>query len=146
MSIDWQHFTPLTSLGGGILIGIAAGLLILTSNKILGVSGILGGLFKPRPGDAGWRFLFILGLFLAPLAWRSFAAMQAPPIATNSAVLAIAGVLVGFGTRLGSGCTSGHGVCGLSRLSPRSLVATALFMLAGFATVFVTRHVIGLGG
>jgi uncharacterized membrane protein YedE/YeeE len=143
MSIDWQHFTPWTSLEGGILIGIAAGVLILASNKILGVSGILGGLFKPRPGDAGWRLLFILGLFLAPLAWRSLAALQAPPIATNSAVLAIAGVLVGFGTRLGSGCTSGHGVCGLSRLSPRSLVATALFMLAGFITVFVARHVIG---
>jgi uncharacterized protein len=142
MSIDWQHFTPWTSLGGGMLIGIAAGLLILTSNKILGVSGILGGLFKPRPGDAGWRLLFIQGLFLAPLVWRSLATLQAP-IGTNSAVLAIAGVLVGFGTRLGSGCTSGHGVCGLSRLSPRSLVATALFMLAGFITVFVTRHVIG---
>jgi uncharacterized protein len=143
MSIDWQHFTPWTSLEGGILIGIAAGVLILASNRILGVSGILGGLFKPRPGDAGWRLLLILGLFLAPLAWRSLAALQAPPIATNSAVLAIAGVLVGFGTRLGSGCTSGHGVCGLSRLSPRSLVATALFMLAGFITVFVARHVIG---
>jgi uncharacterized membrane protein YedE/YeeE len=143
MSIDWQHFTPWTSLGGGILIGIAAGLLILTSDKILGVSGILGGLFKPRPRDAGWRVLFVLGLFLAALAWRSLAAPQAPPIGTNSAVLAVAGVLVGFGTRLGSGCTSGHGVCGLSRLSPRSLVATALFMLAGFITVFVTRHVIG---
>jgi uncharacterized membrane protein YedE/YeeE len=143
MSIDWQHFTPWTSLGGGILIGIAAGVLILASNRILGVSGILGGLFKPRPGDAGWRLWFILGLFLAPLAWRSLAALQAPAIGTHSAVLAIAGVLVGFGTRLGSGCTSGHGVCGLSRLSPRSLVATALFMLAGFITVFVTRHVIG---
>jgi uncharacterized membrane protein YedE/YeeE len=143
MSIDWQHFTPWTSLGGGLLIGIAAGLLILTSNRILGASGILGGLFKPRPGDVGWRLLFILGLVLAPLAWRSLAGLQAPPIGTNSAVLAIAGVLVGFGTRLGSGCTSGHGVCGLSRLSPRSLVATVLFMLAGFLTVFVTRHVIG---
>ena len=87
--------------------------------------------------------MFILGLVLAPLAWRTLAGLQAPPIGTNSAVLAIAGVLVGFGTRLGSGCTSGHGVCGLSRLSPRSLVATALFMLAGFITVFVTRHVIG---
>jgi uncharacterized membrane protein YedE/YeeE len=143
MSIDWQHFTPWSSLGGGILIGIAAGLLVLTTDKILGVSGILGGLFKPRPGDAGWRVLFVLGLFLAPLAWRGLAALQAPPISTNSAVLAVAGVLVGFGTRLGSGCTSGHGICGLSRLSLRSLVATALFMLAGFITVFVTRHVIG---
>jgi uncharacterized membrane protein YedE/YeeE len=143
MSVDWQHFTPWTSLGGGILIGVAAGLLILASGKILGVSGILGGLFRPRAGDAGWRVLFVLGLFLAPLAWRSLAALQAPPISANSAVLAIGGLLVGFGTRLGSGCTSGHGICGLSRLSPRSLVATALFMLAGFATVFVTRHVIG---
>jgi uncharacterized membrane protein YedE/YeeE len=143
MSIDWQHFTPWTSLGGGVLIGIAAGLLILASGKILGVSGILGGLFRPSAGETAWRLAFLLGLFLAPLGWRSLAALQSPPIDTNSAVLAIAGLLVGFGTRLGSGCTSGHGICGLSRLSPRSLVATALFMLAGFATVFVSRHVIG---
>jgi uncharacterized membrane protein YedE/YeeE len=143
MNVDWQHFTPWSSFGGGILIGLAAALLILASGKILGVSGILGGLFRPRAGDAGWRVLFILGLLLAPLVWRSLAALAAPPIAGHSALLAIAGLLVGFGTRLGSGCTSGHGICGLSRLSPRSLVATALFMLAGFATVFVTRHVIG---
>jgi uncharacterized membrane protein YedE/YeeE len=143
MSIDWQHFTPSTSLGGGILIGIAAGLLILASGKILGVSGILGGLFRPSAGETAWRLAFLLGLFLAPLGWRSLAALQSPPIETNSAMLAIAGLLVGFGTRLGSGCTSGHGICGLSRLSPRSLVATALFMLAGFVTVFVSRLVIG---
>jgi uncharacterized protein len=143
MMIDWQHFTPWASLGGGILIGIAAGLLILACGKILGVSGIVGGLLRPRLADAGWRLLFILGLFLAALAWRSFVALPAPRIDSNAALLAIAGLLVGFGTRLGSGCTSGHGICGLSRRSPRSLVATAFFMLAGFATVFVTRHVIG---
>ena len=143
MSVDWQHFTPWTSLGGGILIGIAAGLLILASGRILGVSGILGGLFKPRVGDGGWRAWFVLGLFLASLVWRSLAALPAPPIGTDSAMLAVAGLLVGFGTRLGSGCTSGPGICGLSRLSLRSLVATALFMLAGFATVFMTHHVIG---
>ena len=143
MNVDWQHFTPWSSFGGGIFIGLAAALLILASGKILGVSGILGGLFRPRAGDAGWRVLFILGLLLAPLLWRGLAALPAPPIAGHSALLAVAGVLVGFGTRLGSGCTSGHGICGISRLSPRSLVATALFMIAGFATVFVTRHVIG---
>jgi uncharacterized protein len=143
MMMDWQHFTPWTSLSGGILIGIAAGLLILASGKILGVSGIVGGLFRSPLGDAGWRLLFILGLFLAALAWRSLAALPAPRIDSNAAVLAIAGLLVGFGTRLGSGCTSGHGICGLSRRSPRSLVATAIFMLAGFATVFIARHVIG---
>jgi uncharacterized membrane protein YedE/YeeE len=142
MTIDWEHFTPWASLSGGILIGIAAGLLILTSGKILGVSGIVGGLLRPRLADAGWRLLFLLGLFLAALAWR-LAALPAPRIDSNAAVLAIAGLLVGFGTRLGSGCTSGHGICGLSRLSPRSLVATVLFMLGGFATVFITHHVIG---
>jgi uncharacterized membrane protein YedE/YeeE len=142
MTIDWEHFTPWASLSGGILIGIAAGLLILTSGKILGVSGIVGGLLRPRLADAGWRLLFVLGLFGAALAWR-LAALPAPRIDSNAAVLAIAGLLVGFGTRLGSGCTSGHGICGLSRLSPRSLVATALFILGGFATVFVTHHVIG---
>jgi uncharacterized protein len=142
MTIDWEHFTPWASLSGGILIGIAAGLLILTSGKILGVSGIVGGLLRPRLADAGWRLLFVLGLFGAALAWR-LAALPAPRIDSNAAVLAIAGLLVGFGTRLGSGCTSGHGICGLSRLSPRSLVATVLFMLGGFATVFVTHHVIG---
>jgi uncharacterized protein len=143
MAIDWQHFTPWTSLGGGILIGVAASLLILAGGKILGVSGIVGGLLRPRPKDADWRLLFVLGLFLAALAWRSLATLPAPRIDTDSAVLAIAGLLVGFGTRLGSGCTSGHGICGLSRHSPRSLVATALFMLAGFATAFITHHVIG---
>jgi uncharacterized protein len=142
MTIDWEHFTPWASLSGGILIGIAAGLLILTSGKILGVSGIVGGLLRPRLADAGWRLLFVLGLFGAALAWR-LAALPAPRIDSNAAVLAIAGLLVGFGTRLGSGCTSGHGICGLSRLSPRSLVATVLFILGGFATVFVTHHVIG---
>jgi uncharacterized protein len=142
MTIDWEHFTPWASLSGGILIGIAAGLLILTSGKILGVSGIVGGLLRPRLADAGWRLLFVLGLFGAALASR-LAALPAPRIDSNAAVLAIAGLLVGFGTRLGSGCTSGHGICGLSRLSPRSLVATALFILGGFATVFVTHHVIG---
>jgi uncharacterized protein len=142
MTIDWDHFTPWASLSGGILIGIAAALLILASGKILGVSGIAGGLLRPRLADAGWRVLFLLGLLLAAVIWR-LSALPAPRIDSNTAVLAIAGLLVGFGTRLGSGCTSGHGICGLSRLSARSLVATALFMLAGFATVFITHHVIG---
>jgi hypothetical protein len=143
VTIDWLHFTPWASLGGGILIGIAAALLLLINGKILGVSGIVGGLLHARANDTGWRVCFLLGLLLAPVLLSKLASLQVPHVSGSSVVLAIAGLLVGFGTRLGSGCTSGHGICGVSRLSPRSLVATAMFMLSGFATVFVVRHVIG---
>jgi uncharacterized membrane protein YedE/YeeE len=143
MTIDWLHFTPWTSLAGGILIGLAAALLILVNGKILGVSGIAGGLLRPKLGDTGWRVAFLLGLLLAPVALSQLTGLRAPLVTASSLMLACAGLLVGFGTRLGSGCTSGHGICGLSRLSPRSLAATAIFMLAGFATVFVARHLIG---
>jgi uncharacterized membrane protein YedE/YeeE len=143
MNIDWSHFTPWTSLGGGILLGIASALFVLFNGRILGISGILGGLLAPRTGDIGWRLAFLLGMGAAPVV---FAAVMSPEllpavrIDASELVIALAGVLVGVGTRYGSGCTSGHGVCGLSRLSPRSLVATLSFMGAGFAIVYLLRH------
>lgn len=141
--IDWAHFTPWSSLLGGLLIGIAAAMLLLFNGRIAGISGILGGLFRPTGGDAGWRVAFLLGLIGAPLIYVLAAALPSVRIDADTALLVAAGLLVGFGTRYGSGCTSGHGVCGLSRLSPRSMVATACFMLAGFGMVFVVRHLIG---
>lgn len=143
MQIDWLHFTPLASLGGGILIGLAAAFLLLANGRIAGVSGIAGGLLRPARGDIGWRLAFLLGLVCAPLTWLVFGAMPPAQIDHSPALLTVAGLLVGIGTRYGSGCTSGHGVCGISRLSPRSLAATGCFVLAGFVTVFVMRHVIG---
>lgn len=142
MTIDWMHFTPWTALAGGLLLGLAAALFILLNGRVLGISGILGGLIKPRAGDTSWRIAFILGLLVAPTVWALFASPVAPRIEAGWGVLVVAGLLVGWGTRYGSGCTSGHGVCGLSRLSPRSLVATLAFMGAGFATVLVVRHLI----
>ena len=142
MTIDWMHFTPWTALAGGLLLGLAAALFILLNGRVLGISGILGGLIKPRAGDTSWRIAFILGLLVAPTVWALFASPVAPLIEAGWGVLVVAGLLVGWGTRYGSGCTSGHGVCGLSRLSPRSLVATLAFMGAGFATVLVVRHLI----
>ena len=144
MTLDWTHFTPWTALSGGILLGIAAAAFILLNGRVLGISGILGGLLIPRRGDLGWRVSFLIGLLLAPVALALLAPglMRAPRIDAGTLTLVAAGLLVGFGTRYGSGCTSGHGVCGLSRLSPRSLAATLAFMSAGFATVFVIRHLI----
>jgi uncharacterized membrane protein YedE/YeeE len=143
MTIDWNHFTPWASLAGGILLGLASALFILVNGRILGISGILGGLLLPKGADAGWRVAFLLGMLAAPatLVWIAPADLiTAPTIDAGYAAVVIAGLLVGYGTRLGSGCTSGHGVCGLSRLSPRSLVATGSFMAAGFAIVYVMRH------
>jgi hypothetical protein len=143
MTIDWNHFTPWASLAGGILLGLASALFILVNGRILGISGILGGLLLPKGTDAGWRVAFLLGMLAAPvtLAWIAPADLiTAPTIDAGYEAVVIAGLLVGYGTRLGSGCTSGHGVCGLSRLSPRSLVATGSFMAAGFAIVYVMRH------
>lgn len=142
MNIDWNHFTPWASLAGGILLGLASAIFILLNGRILGISGIVGGLFRPKAGDVGWRLSFLLGLLVAPLLYALVAAPIAPRIDAGWVTLVSAGLLVGVGTRFGSGCTSGHGVCGLSRLSPRSLVATLAFMGAGFATVFVMRHVL----
>jgi len=145
MTIDWTNFTPWASLAGGVLLGIASALFILANGRILGISGILGGLLRPKAGDAGWRIAFVLGMLAAPvtLQWLAPAgSLSAPRIEAGVAAVVVAGLLVGYGTRLGSGCTSGHGVCGLSRLSPRSLVATGTFMAAGFAIVFVIRHLL----
>jgi uncharacterized protein len=140
VSIDWSQFTPWASLAGGLLLGAAAGMFILLNGRLLGISGIVGGLLKPRTGDTGWRVAFVAGLLAAPTAWALFAPPVAPRIAAGPALLVAAGLLVGWGTRYGSGCTSGHGVCGLARLSPRSLAATLAFMATGFVTVFVVRH------
>lgn len=140
MVIDWAHFTPLSALAGGALIGVAAALLVLGEGRILGAAGIFGGAIEAREGSA-WRWSLIAGLVLAPSLARILWGAAPPVFTTAAPILAVAGLLVGFGARLGSGCTSGHGVCGVARLSPRSLTATVLFMAAGFATVFVARHV-----
>ncbi|BBJ23345.1 YeeE/YedE family protein [Candidatus Nitrotoga sp. AM1P] len=143
MTIDWANFTPWSSLAGGVLIGLATAMFLLLNGRIAGISGILGGLLRPIKGDVGWRVAFVAGLIFSPIAFSVAAPLPAVQIDADAASLIMAGLLVGIGTRYGSGCTSGHGVCGLSRLSPRSMVATALFMLAGFVTVFITRHLIG---
>lgn len=143
MTIDWANFTPWAALSGGLLIGLSAALFILFFGRVLGISGIVGGLLKPSAGDTGWRIAFILGIFAAPWVWMLFATPVNVTIEANTPTLIIAGLLVGIGTRYGSGCTSGHGVCGLSRLSPRSLVATLGFMATGFITVYVIRHLVG---
>ena len=144
MSMGWNAFTPWSALAGGVLIGSAAAMLLLLNGRIAGISGIVGGLLRPVRGDLGWRVAFIAGLLGAPLVYALFAVLPQPQIDASHAALLAAGLLVGVGTRFGGGCTSGHGVCGISRLSVRSLVATLAFMGAGFVTVFVLRH--GIGG
>lgn len=140
--IDWAHFTPWSALAGGIAIGTAAAMFILLNGRIAGVSGILGGLLRPVPGDAGWRLAFLAGLVAAPAAYGLVSRLPDPTIEASYPLLLLAGLLVGAGTRYGAGCTSGHGVCGLSRLSPRSAAATLAFMAAGFAMVFLVRHLL----
>lgn len=140
MTIDWTNFTPWTSLGGGVLIGLAAALFALLNGRIAGISGIVGGMLLPRAGDLGWRVAFVAGMLLAPWAYVLVAALPTAEVSASTGTLVVAGLLVGVGTRLGAGCTSGHGVCGISRFSPRSIVATLTFMAAGFATVYATRH------
>lgn len=143
MMIDWVNFTPWTSLAGGMLIGLSAAMFLLFNGRIAGISGILGGLLQWPTGDLAWRIAFLLGLVGAPLVYGLFAPLPTVQVDAGAITLVAAGLLVGIGTRYGSGCTSGHGVCGLSRRSPRSLVATGAFMVAGFLTVFIVRHVIG---
>jgi uncharacterized membrane protein YedE/YeeE len=140
MTIDWIHFTPWTSLVGGLLIGVSATLLLFFNGKIAGISGIVGGLFRPFNGDIGWRFAFIVGLVCAPLVYGLAMPLPDVSVDTSMPALIVAGLLVGIGARYGSGCTSGHGICGLSRRSPRSMVATLAFMFAGFVTVYLVRH------
>lgn len=142
MAIDWNHFTPWAALAGGILLGLASAMFILVNGRILGISGIVGGLLRPKAGDAGWRISFVLGMLAAPVLYMLVAGPVPATIDAGWGTVVLAGLLVGVGTRYGSGCTSGHGVCGLSRLSPRSLAATLSFMGAGFAIVFLVRHVL----
>jgi len=142
MNIDWQHFTPWSALAGGALIGLAASLLILANGRVAGISGIVGGLMRPQRSESGWRVAFIAGLLAAPWLLSLAQPLAVPRIDAGPPILIAAGLLVGLGTRYASGCTSGHGVCGLSRLSLRSLVATLVFMAAGFVTVFVVRHLL----
>ena len=142
MTLDTLHFTPGMSLLGGLLIGTASALFILANGRIAGISGILGGLLRPTSGDVIWRLAFLLGLIVAPAVLAAFVAPVIPTIDAGPSTLIIAGLLVGIGTRYGGGCTSGHGVCGLSRLSPRSLIATLAFMGTGMAIVFAMRHLL----
>lgn len=138
-------FTPVSGLLGGMMIGLAATLMLLLHGRISGISGIVGGLVSPgarKGGDVARRVAFVVGLMLGPLGYSVAAGGLTVGVGTSLAVLVVAGILVGFGTRLGSGCTSGHGVCGIARLSPRSIAATATFMSVAALTVFVTRHVI----
>jgi uncharacterized membrane protein YedE/YeeE len=140
-----EHFTPVSAAIGGAVIGISAVLLWIANGRIAGISGIVGGLWKPRSDDITWRVAFIAGLIAAPLGY-GWAMGSLPRISVSVPPLIViaGGLLVGFGTRLGGGCTSGHGVCGLARLSPRSVVATALFMATAVVTSFLLRHVIGI--
>lgn len=137
MMIDWTHFTPLESAIGGGVIGAAAAMLILFCGRVAGISGILGGVLSRANNDKGWRIAFLLGMVLSPVLWRLVAPLPAVSITASWPMLVVAGLLVGVGTRYGSGCTSGHGVCGLSRLSVRSLIATLTFMAAAFITVWL---------
>ena len=143
MQLDALHFTPGLSLAGGVLIGLAAAWLVAFNGRIAGISGIVGGLFPAGAAERDWRAAFVAGLIAAPLIMRIAGAAVTPQVDAGWGELLAAGLLVGIGTRYAGGCTSGHGVCGLSRGATRSIVATAVFMVAGFATVFVRRHVLG---
>ncbi|WP_419689216.1 YeeE/YedE family protein [Burkholderia theae] len=143
MQLDAIHFTPWLSLAGGVLIGLAAAWLVAFNGRIAGISGIVGGLFTAGAGELDWRVAFVAGLIVAPLVMRVAGAGLTPQVDAGWFDLLAAGLLVGIGTRYAGGCTSGHGVCGMSRGALRSVVATAVFMVAGFVTVFVRRHVLG---
>jgi uncharacterized protein len=140
-----HNLTPLSGLFGGALIGLAAAAMMLLTGRLAGVSGIFGGLLSFNSADRGWRLAFVAGLIAAPLvAALAGSPLPRPAMSTNFLLVAVGGLLVGFGSRLGNGCTSGHGVCGFARLSARSIAATIIFMGAGFATVAIVRH--GFGG
>ncbi|MPS98820.1 MAG: YeeE/YedE family protein [Pseudomonas sp.] len=143
MNIDWASLTPWSALAGGALIGLAAAIFALANGRVAGISGLLGSLLQRQGEGRGEKAAFLVGLLLAPLLWGLFAALPSIHFETGSLGLIVAGLLVGIGTRYGSGCTSGHGVCGISRLSPRSMLATLCFMATGFVTVFVLRHLLG---
>ncbi len=143
MTIDWASFTPWSALAGGVLIGLAAAVFVLVNGRIAGISGILGGLLRPQSGDLSWRVAFVAGMIAAPLLWAAMTTLPEILIEASVPMLVAAGLLVGVSTRYAGGCTSGHGVCGISRLSPRSLLATVSFMATGFITVYIVRHAIG---
>jgi uncharacterized protein len=143
MTIDYAHFTALASLLGGVIIGLAASMFVLFNGRVAGISGIVGGLLRGGRPNVSWRLAFIAGLVPAPLAYGLFAKLPTIRIEASTEILILAGLLVGLGTQYSAGCTSGHGVCGLSRFSLRSLAATASFMGAGFFTVFLWRHCLG---
>jgi len=142
MFIDWAAFTPTSALAGGAVIGAATALFVLANGRVAGISGIVGGLLRPARGDRLWRATFVAGMLAAALVYRLADVATTVRIDSASGPIVLAGLLVGFGTRLGSGCTSGHGVCGMARLSPRSVAATLIFIAAGGATVFATRHLL----
>jgi len=142
MQIDWGAFTPWSALGGGALIGAAAVLFASLAGRVAGISGIVGGLLRPQRGDVGWRVAFVLGLLAVPTVYRLVGPDFAFQLDASLQTLIVAGLLVGYGSRLGSGCTSGHGVCGLGRRSARSLAATVAFMAAGVVTVAIVRHLL----
>jgi uncharacterized membrane protein YedE/YeeE len=144
MSIDLIHFTPYQALAGGTIIGVAVSVLILFQGKIAGISGILYHLLQPNAVNLRWRAAFLLGLSLSPFIWSLFSELPIIEVNTSTMLLILSGVLVGFGTVLGSGCTSGHGICGIARFSKRSILATCLFMASGFVTVYILRHIIGV--
>ena len=144
MTIDWVNFTPWHALAGGLLIGLAASLFILFFGRVMGISGIVGGLLKPTTGDIAWRIAFVLGIFAAPWVWLVFAEPVPVTIEADTTTLVIAGLLVGLGTRLANGCTSGHGVCGISRLSLRGIAATFAYLLAGGVIMVAARHWLGI--
>ena len=141
IQIDWQAFTPI-SLVGGLMLGVATVILLLGIGRIAGISGIFSSLLKPKRVEI-WQVLFITGLIISPLLYRLVNPLPVIEVSTSIPLLIAAGLLVGFGTRLGSGCTSGHGICGNARLSPRSMAATVTFMLFGIVTVYLGRHVLG---
>ena len=138
-----EDFTPVSGLTGGLLIGLAAALLLLLNGRISGISGIVGGLFAPKSSDAGWRVVFVAGLVLGAFGYI-LATGGSIPVSMQASlpILVVAGLLVGFGTRLGSGCTSGHGLCGIARLSKRSIVATSVFFGVAILTVYLTHHIL----
>lgn len=137
MTINMAEFTPLLSFSGGVLIGGATWILLLFCGRIAGISGIIGGLLSPGSRDRHWRLAFLLGIVISPLLYGFVHTLPVIEVNASWSILVIAGLLVGVGTRYGSGCTSGHGVCGLSRLSLRSLVATLTFMAVAFVTVWL---------
>lgn len=140
-----ENFTPVSALLGGLLIGLSATLTLAVNGRIAGISGILSGVLAPRGGEIAWRVLFIAGLLSGAIVWLLVTGQPLPVDLQAGPVLTVAaGLLVGFGTRLGSGCTSGHGICGMARFSRRSLTATLVFMLTAILTVYLTRHLLGI--